>query len=202
MESLHIGSLKFSTPRDTSRRARNALYPPHSILSVNGPALRETTITAVMAFPNGRKRKWTAEEDESLRIAVETFGTNSWSRIATLLPTRCGKQCRERWTAQIAPTVLKDDWAVGEDLILVRMHELHGNNWTAIARELPGRPPLSIKNRWNWLKRHRPSLVAPTVDLVDQEKRPQMVFASLSLNDGLFGTAFQEFREKMLMGPP
>ena len=43
------------------------------------------------------RRVWTADEDVQIAALVAEHGTRSWSIIAALLPTRTGKQCRERW---------------------------------------------------------------------------------------------------------
>ncbi|KAI7865736.1 hypothetical protein BDF14DRAFT_1883324 [Spinellus fusiger] len=40
---------------------------------------------------------WTPSEDIALRKAVDTFGSNQWEKIATLLPTKTLHQCRQRW---------------------------------------------------------------------------------------------------------
>jgi hypothetical protein len=156
---------------------------------------------------SSKKSKWTAEEDERLRAAVNAFGTDSWGKISTLVPTRSGKQCRERWLGQLAPSVSKDVWTTMEDATLFRQHAFNGNRWTVIAAELPGRSALQVKNRWNWLMRHhgatdtgcpppkRPEAFADVI-----ERRPsQTLFESLSLDNGLFGQAFQEFRAKMFL---
>jgi hypothetical protein len=154
-----------------------------------------------------RKAKWTAEEDEQLRVAVRLCGTESWNRVAMRIPTRTGKQCRERWIGQLAPTVIKDVWLPEEDTILIRSHTATGNRWTAIAAHLPGRSALSIKNRWHWLVRHKSSHeldadlgTTRVFDIVERRKPVHAVFEPLELDDRQFGAAFEEFRAKMLMG--
>jgi hypothetical protein len=145
-----------------------------------------------------KKSKWTSLEDEQLRHAVETCGTESWHRIALLVPSRNGKQCRERWIGQLAPSVSKDGWLPDEDLALVRTHAICGNRWTAIAAQLPARSPISVKNRWNWLVRHG-GAVEPKIDVVVKRKPRQPFFEPLDLDEKIFGSAFHEFQVKMLM---
>jgi hypothetical protein len=158
------------------------------------------------------KSKWSALEDEQLRTAISEYGTCSWNVISHCVPTRTGKQCRERWLGQLAPTVSKDVWLPEEDNLLRRSHATTGNRWTILAEELPGRSPLSIKNRWNWLMRHgaahRPGIdhFAPNVafprrltspDVLESKTRSGHVLAPLGLEAGLFGAPFQEFQAKM-----
>lgn len=55
-----------------------------------------------------RKQAWTAEEDAKLLELVERHGPSNWSRIAADLPSRIGKQCRERWHNHLSPSVKKE----------------------------------------------------------------------------------------------
>jgi hypothetical protein len=156
--------------------------------------------------PTLRKNKWTMEEDVQLRHAVHCSGTNSWHEIAMFVPTRTGKQCRERWLSQLSPAVVKDFWLPEEDAILLQGHATLGNRWTTIAAQLPGRSALSVKNRWHWLSRHRTladqgSGRAPAprpFDFVESATRELPTFDSLAANDCLFGAGFEEFQAKML----
>jgi hypothetical protein len=43
------------------------------------------------------KGPWTEDEDNTLVVMVEKYGAMNWSQIATALPGRIGKQCRERY---------------------------------------------------------------------------------------------------------
>jgi hypothetical protein len=158
-----------------------------------------------------RKSKWTPQEDEQLRASVATCGTESWNRVAASIPTRTGKQCRERWIGQIAPTITKDGWLPEEDAVLIRAHSISGNRWTSITAQLPGRSPLSVKNRWHWLKRHgtvrdshsrRPRRAPDRRDVLESVKHCacRAVFEPLWMDDGWFRQGFQEFRAQMLTG--
>ncbi|XP_048537143.1 transcription factor MYB73-like [Triticum urartu] len=51
------------------------------------------------------KRFWTVEEDTLLRAKVQEFGEGSWMQVASYLPSRSGKQCRERWVNQLDPNI-------------------------------------------------------------------------------------------------
>jgi hypothetical protein len=126
--------------------------------------------------------------------------------VALHIPLRTGKQCRERWIGQLAPTVVKDAWSTEEDALLIRCHATTGNRWTAIAAHLRGRSALSVKNRWHWLLRRRSSNELPSdpgpppLDVVEKPKPCHAMFEPLVLGGRPFGAAFEEFRTKMLMG--
>ena len=100
-----------------------------------------------------KKSKWTSEEDDMLRKSVEIHGTKNWTAIATLVPGRNPKQCRERWTAQLDPNLTKGNWNIEEDMVLLNVQKTHGNSWAKISTFLPGRSPSAVKNRYNWLAR-------------------------------------------------
>jgi hypothetical protein len=160
-----------------------------------------------------RKLKWSAEEDELLISAVETFGMASWGLVASKIPGRSGKQCRERWLGQLSPLIVKSNWTVEEDSQLLWVHAFHGNHWCTIARFLPGRDPIAIKNRWNSLARRSMPAFLPVqyplwqVDIHhnDVMKQPlklrQMSLDPLVDQEGLFGAPFREFQAKMLAEP-
>lgn len=46
--------------------------------------------------PKVTKGPWTKEEDDQVKKLVDRFGAKKWSLIASHLPGRIGKQCRER----------------------------------------------------------------------------------------------------------
>ncbi|CAH8309925.1 unnamed protein product [Eruca vesicaria subsp. sativa] len=98
-------------------------------------------------------RGWDQNEDINLRNLVERYGTKSWKRIANMLGTRSGKQCRERWHNHLRHGIKKNAWTEKEDQILVEAHKVFGNQWTKISVKLCGRTANAIKNRWNATKR-------------------------------------------------
>lgn len=55
------------------------------------------------------KKAWTPSEDKMLQEIVEKNGAHRWSTVATYLPGRMGKQCRERCARplHVRPLVLE-----------------------------------------------------------------------------------------------
>ena len=101
-----------------------------------------------------KRINWTKDEDETLINAVQKQGTMHWDEIArTFLPSRTGKQCRERWYFKLNPATNQKQWTDQDDKALLYYHSIFGNRWTVLIKFFPGRSNISIKNRWNLLSR-------------------------------------------------
>ena len=111
--------------------------------------------------PDLVKGSWTRQEDELIIDFVHRCGTKNWTKLASLLPGRIGKQCRERWRNHLDPSNNHGAWTPEEDALLIQYHNQFGNAWVKIAALMPGRSDNSIKNRWNSTLRKYPHQQAP-----------------------------------------
>ncbi|CAH0480694.1 unnamed protein product [Peronospora belbahrii] len=104
----------------------------------NTPATRKAT-----------PRRWTKEEDDALRSAVESHREKNWKAIAAQVPGRNHTQCLQRWTKVLAPGLVKGHWSSHEDELLRRLVATEQKNWGDVASKIPGRTSKQCRERWH-----------------------------------------------------
>ena len=92
---------------------------------------------------------WTRQEDQTLARLVQENGPKEWAFIASHLPGRIGKQCRERWHHHLDPAVIKKKWSMDEDKLIIQLYLRFSSRWSEIAKHVEGRTDNQIKNRFN-----------------------------------------------------
>jgi hypothetical protein len=124
--------------------------------------------------PVGSRHKFSPDEDQCLRRLVAEARKSDpakvdWAAIASKLPMRTARQCRERYRNYLERTP-NPVWTHWEDELLRRkVLELGAsqNQWTQIAQKFfPYRSNINVKNRWTVLmtrhfRTHRPLLAPP-----------------------------------------
>jgi hypothetical protein len=98
--------------------------------------------------------KWTLDEDNKLKDAVQMHDGKDWDAIAHLVSVRTRIQCFNRWHDILDSGIDRANkrtgrWAEDEDIKLKDAVQMHGGkNWGAIATLVPGRTKFSCCKRW------------------------------------------------------
>jgi hypothetical protein len=119
--------------------------------------------------PGVAKCKFTPQEDARLREIVERCGTNDWTEVARQMRPRNGRQCRERWTNYLNPTLENRSWTAEEEILLDRKFGEFGSRWGALTTCFTNRSRNSIKNHWTSKRRQKSRAaleIAPTKPVV------------------------------------
>ncbi|KAJ2747508.1 hypothetical protein GGI20_000497 [Coemansia sp. BCRC 34301] len=100
-------------------------------------------------FPKLRAA-WTREEDRLLMVGVRVYGPNteSWPRIAMLVPGRTNKSCRKRWFHSLDPSLHKGPWTSEEDALLRQRVMQFPAQWSRVAEGITGRTDDQCAKRW------------------------------------------------------
>ncbi|CAK9083318.1 Transcription factor MYB3R-4 (Myb-related protein 3R-4) (Protein ENHANCED DEFECTIVE CYTOKINESIS), partial [Durusdinium trenchii] len=101
------------------------------------------------------KGMWSKEEDALLFELVSHKLPKNWADVAAKIPGRTAKQCRERWSLNLDPSINRDAWTKEEDELLVSLHAKMGNRWAEIKRFMPGRTENGVKTRYKSIERAR-----------------------------------------------
>ena len=90
---------------------------------------------------------WTFNEDEKLmRLAGEL--NYDWIKISLEFIERSASDVEKRWKLRIDPNTKKTPWTAEEDQKIILLHKKLGGNWKLISKQLEGRLPSAIKNRY------------------------------------------------------
>jgi Myb-like DNA-binding domain len=120
-----------------------------------------------------RRLAWTEAEDESLLQEVlqlrpghkftstESLDPLEWDQVAKQMKNRTSKQCRERFSAAVNPSIDHSPFSQKETKQLRSLHEEFGAQWTIIANKMPGRTALQCRNAINALMRRKESSEIP-----------------------------------------
>jgi hypothetical protein len=152
-------------PTTTDEAASKAASPDLSAglpppVAANADPMTDTQPNAGAATVT--RRTWTLEEDAKLTSAVANTSKTKcgkeyktkWAAAAALVPSRTGRQCRDRWKYFLDPSIdratgHKSKWTADEDSKLKDAVKTHGGkNWGAIAGLVPSRTKKQCSNRW------------------------------------------------------
>ena len=73
--------------------------------------------------------------------------------VARQVPSRNGKQCRERYINHLSSSLKPKIWHPYEDASIIHLFFKYGTKWSTIAQWFVGRTDNGIKNRFHHLRR-------------------------------------------------
>jgi hypothetical protein len=94
------------------------------------------------------RQMFSTEEDEVLRQLVAQFGEHDWKAIASKMPNRTTRQCRERYKNYLSPALTNQPYSTAEDDLLREKVAEIGPKWATISGFFKGRSDVALKNRW------------------------------------------------------
>ena len=101
----------------------------------------------------GRKHHWRPAEDAKVLELMKQYG-KSWSKIASCLKNRTGKQVRSRYLNYLRPGLNHGDFTIEEERFLLSLQTQYENKWTIIANHMPGRSEGQVKNHFRYLSKN------------------------------------------------
>jgi hypothetical protein len=114
--------------------------------------------------PHRRKPRQTFSiaEDHGLVGLVQRLGEHDWTTVASQMPGRTARQCRDRWKCYLSPQLSTEEWSESEDQMLIDEYSRIGPRWTTIASAMKRRSEVAVKNRWKLLRRRTKGGSFPT----------------------------------------
>ena len=123
---------------------------------------RRSPAAAAAGGAGGGGSKFTKEEDAALKAAVEAYGTEDWSLIASRLDGRNGQDCRLRWTYSQNPTIKRGAWTPAEDAKLREGVSQYGeqdwSKWVPLLLAGPDGRRTDAQARDRWFNQLQPGL--------------------------------------------
>jgi hypothetical protein len=110
------------------------------VTEMNFPIPRQGTLSGRRAF--------TSNEDALLARIMADQPFLPWLQVASQIPGRSARQCRDRWVNYVCPHNKNAPWTQAEDAFLIAKVRDMGQHWAQIAKFFDGRSENNVKNRW------------------------------------------------------
>ena len=98
--------------------------------------------------PPTTKGIWSEEENKLLLNWVSLNGECQWNKCSEIIKGRNAKQCREHWYEFLNPNLIKGNWTLEEDLLIMVFYQKYNGRWKNIIPIFEKRSENSIKNRF------------------------------------------------------
>lgn len=140
--------------------------------------------------------KFSPMENAMLKYLIDTFGTSDWVLIASMMPGRNPKQCRDRFCNYLSEFRQIGPWTQEEDDLLLTLLQEYGSKWVEISRHIPERSENDVKNRWyKHLRKDYPEINELIImrnsknkkvdSKLESEKKPEKDLESKNVSDNV-----------------
>lgn len=102
-----------------------------------------------------RRNPFSHEEDVLLSAIVQKYGIQDWVFIASLMPNRNSRQCRERWFNYLSPSINTAEWTEEEDKLILEKYNEIGSKWVQMMKYFQNRTDIMLKNRYQVILRRQ-----------------------------------------------
>jgi myb proto-oncogene protein len=148
----HAASLNCALEGSLPASYAHTLADMTTVAAAAPEAASESSSVSFASGGDAGRRRWSAEEDERLRQAVQRLGDRKWKDIAAEVRTRDNVQCLQRWRKSIRPGLIKGAWQVDEDtllrLLVAQKNTDSSRTWTWVSAQVPGRNAKQCRERW------------------------------------------------------
>ncbi|KAM3140037.1 hypothetical protein pb186bvf_007837 [Paramecium bursaria] len=143
-----------------------------------------------------RAQAWSQQEDGLIKKLISKHG-QKWTVLANVMKTRTPQQIRDRYTNILDPQILQAPFSNQEDEQILELYYQMGPKWSTISKNLIGRSPNCIKNRFNtYLKRvyfSQPQLDVLPSDCTTQFMCEESIQYGINLkNEQFYRETFEE----------
>lgn len=111
---------------------------------------------------------FTPDEDYHLINLVAQYGKNAWGTIASYMEKRNARQCKDRYTSYLSPTINNGPYSQEEDDLLRQKYLEIGPKWVKISKFFSNRTDISIKCRWAILNRKDMKMKGKNIQSADE----------------------------------
>ncbi|KAH7842389.1 hypothetical protein Vadar_004765 [Vaccinium darrowii] len=148
-----------------------------------------------------KKGLWSPEEDKKLGDYIARYGIWNWRELPKFAGlARCGKSCRLRWMNYLRLDITRGSFTKEEEDIIIKLHEVLGNKWSAISTHLHGRTDTEIKIYWHThlKKRLNQNQSTNNLGMINEQSIDvvQSVSRSYSLNNPLLEAHLRSLSSK------
>ncbi|CAO3649148.1 unnamed protein product [Cunninghamella blakesleeana] len=176
--------------RYNEKRSKRSIDSANTLLSMFPTKPKNSNEDVVMKEDKGTNERpksklayvrWTPEEDQLLRRAVEMNGTSNWDKVANMVTDRSSQQCRQRWSKYLdqKSTTTTISSPVSSPIIM-----------TSSSPSSSKLPPSSFHSPSSKDARHSPSIAAllntTTIEEEKSHRDPSYSLINFSINQRSF----------------